>query len=222
MSEQIERSPIKKILVKQLTYVGLDEYLEQELKDAGYGGVQVSEGPLGVKLTLYVTRPGLVIGRRGIGIKDISDKLTSKFNLNNIQISVAEIEVPEANPRVICERIAASMQKGTPFRRTAIWALNQIMNAGALGCEIIISGKIRSERAHYQKFVAGVVPKSGEIARVAVLKGTTSVLLKAGLFGVKVKIALKSRMTPEFQLKQVAEPVKEGEVVEKAEGEGVT
>jgi small subunit ribosomal protein S3 len=221
MSEQIERSPIKKILVKQTTYAGIDEYLEQELKDAGYGGVQVSEGPLGVRLTLYVTRPGLVIGRRGIGIKDISDKLTSKFNLNNIQISVAEIEVPEANPRVICERIAASMQKGTPFRRTAIWALNQIMNAGALGCEIIISGKIRSERAHYQKFVAGVVPKSGEIARVAVLKGTTSVLLKAGLFGVKVRIALKSRMTPEFQLKQVAEPVKEGEVVEKAEGEGV-
>lgn len=221
MSEQIERSPIKKILVKQTTYAGIDEYLEQELKDAGYGGVQVSEGPLGVRLTLYVTRPGLVIGRRGIGIKDISDKLTSKFNLNNIQISVAEIEVPEANPRVICERIAASMQKGTPFRRTAIWALNQIMNAGALGCEIIISGKIRSERAHYQKFVAGVVPKSGEIPRVAVLKGTTSVLLKAGLFGVKVRIALKSRMTPEFQLKQVAEPVKEGEVVEKAEGEGV-
>jgi small subunit ribosomal protein S3 len=220
MSEQIERSPIKKILVKQLTYAGLDEYLEQELKDAGYGGVQVSEGPLGVRLTLYVTRPGLVIGRRGIGIKDISDKLTSKFNLNNIQISVAEIEVPEANPRVICERIAASMQKGTPFRRTAIWALNQIMNAGALGCEIIISGKIRSERAHYQKFVAGIVPKSGEIARFAVLKGTTSVLLKAGLFGVKVRIALKSRMTPEYQLKQVAEPVKEGEGVEKAEGEG--
>jgi small subunit ribosomal protein S3 len=220
MSEQIERSPIKKILVKQLTYAGLDEYLEQELKDAGYGGVQVSEGPLGVRLTFYVTRPGLVIGRRGIGIKDISDKLTSKFNLNNIQISVAEIEVPEANPRVICERIAASMQKGTPFRRTAIWALNQIMNAGALGCEIIISGKIRSERAHYQKFVAGIVPKSGEIARFAVLKGTTSVLLKAGLFGVKVRIALKSRMTPEFQFKQVAEPVKEGEGVEKAEGEG--
>lgn len=220
MSEQIERSPIKKIFFKQLTYAELDEYLEQELKDAGYGGVQVSEGPLGVRLTLYVTRPGLVIGRRGIGIKDISDKLTSKFNMNNIQISVAEIEVPEANPRVICERIAASMQKGTPFRRTAIWALNQIMNAGALGCEIIISGKIRSERAHYQKFVAGVVPKSGEIARVAVLKGTTSVLLKAGLFGVKVRIALKSRMTPEFQLKQVAEPVKEGEGVEKAEGEG--
>ena len=222
MSEQIERSPIKKILTKQMTYAGLDEYLEQELKDAGYGGVEVSEGPLGVRLTLYVTRPGLVIGRRGIGIKDISDKLASKFNMSNIQISVAEIEIPEANPRVICGKIVASMQKGTPFRRTAVWALNQIMNAGALGTEIIISGKIRSERAHYQKFVAGVVPKSGEIARVAVLRGTTSVLLKAGLFGVKVRIALKSKMVPEFQFKQVTEPVKEGENVEKAEGEGAT
>ncbi|MGQ9780927.1 MAG: 30S ribosomal protein S3 [Nitrososphaeria archaeon] len=222
MSEQIERSPIKKILNKQLTYVGLDEFLEQELKDAGYGGVEISEGPLGVRLTLYVTRPGLVIGRRGVGIKEISDKLTRRFGLNNIQISVAEIEVPETNPKVICERIASSMQKGTPFRRTAVWALNQIMGAGALGAEIIISGKIRSERAHYQKFVAGVVPKSGEIARVAVLKGTTSVLLKAGLFGVKVKIALKSRMSPEYELKEVVEPPKEGEGVEKVEGEGAS
>jgi small subunit ribosomal protein S3 len=222
MSEQIERSPVKKILSKQLTYVGLDEFLERELKDAGYGGVEISEGPLGVRLTLYVTRPGLVIGRRGVGIKDISDKLVHRFGLSNVQISVAEIEVPETNPRVICERIASSMQKGTPFRRTAVWALNQIMGAGALGAEIIISGKIRSERAHYQKFVAGVVPKSGEVARVAVLKGTTSVLLKAGLFGVKVKIALKSRMSPEYKLKEVAEPPKEGEGVEKAEGEGAS
>jgi small subunit ribosomal protein S3 len=220
MSVQVEHSSIKKIMIKQLTYAGLDEYLEQELKDAGYGGVQVTEGPLGVRITLYVTRPGLVIGRRGIGIKDISDKLASKFNMSNIQISVAEIEIPEANPRVICERIAASMQKGTPFRRTAIWALNQIMNAGALGAEIRIAGKIRSERAHYQKFVAGVVPKSGEIARVAVLKGTTSVLLKAGLFGVKIKIALKSKMTPEYEFKQITESVKEGENLEKTEGEG--
>ncbi|MEM3403860.1 MAG: 30S ribosomal protein S3 [Nitrososphaeria archaeon] len=218
MSEQIERSPIKKILSKQLAYAGLDEYLEQELKDAGYGGVEVSEGPLGVRLTLYVTRPGLVIGRRGIGIKDISDKLSSKFKLSNIQISVAEIEVPELNPRVVCHRIASSMQRGTPFRRTAIWALNQIMNAGALGAEIIISGKIRSERAHYQKFVAGVVPKSGEISRVAVLRGTTSVLLKAGLFGVKVKIALKEKIVPEYELKPVEQTVKEGENVEEVKG----
>jgi small subunit ribosomal protein S3 len=91
------------------------------------------------------------------------------------------------------------------------------MNAGALGAEIIISGKIRSERAHYQKFVAGVVPKSGEISRVAVLRGTTSVLLKAGLFGVKVKIALKEKIVPEYELKPVEPAVKEEENVEEVE-----
>jgi small subunit ribosomal protein S3 len=219
MSDQIERSPIKKILSKQIAYAGLDEYLEQELKDAGYGGVQVSEGPLGVRLTLYVTRPGLVIGRRGMGIRELSDKLTTKFNLSNIQISVAEIEVPELNPRIICHRIATSMEKGTPFRRTAVWALNQIMKAGALGTEIRIAGKIRSERAHYQKFVAGVVPKSGEIARVAVLRGTENVLLKAGLFGVKVKIAIKERIIPDYVFKKVEE-ASEGEKVEKVEVQG--
>jgi len=219
MSTQIERSPVKKILSKQLMFAYLDEFLEETLKDAGYGGVEISEGPLGVRLTVYVTRPGLVIGRKGMGIKDLTDKLASKFNLDNVQISVAEIEVPELNPRVVCERIASSMEKGTPFRRTAVWALNQIMNAGAFGAEIIISGKIRSERAHYQKFVAGVVPKSGEVSRIAVLKATKSVLLKAGLFGIKVKIAIKEKIIPEYVLKEEVE-FKEGESVEGAKNEG--
>jgi Ribosomal protein S3 len=161
MSTQIERSPVKKILSKQLMFAYLDEFLEETLKDAGYGGVEISEGPLGVRLTIYVTPPRPSYWKKGYGhlIHILTDKLASKFNLDNVQISVAEIEVPELNPRVICERIASSMEKGTPFRRTAVWALNQIMNAGAFGAEIIISGKIRSERAHYQKFVAGVVPK---------------------------------------------------------------
>jgi small subunit ribosomal protein S3 len=184
----------------------LDEFLEQQLKDAGYGGVDISTSPVGTRITLYVQRPGLVIGRRGIGIRDLTEKLEKKFMLPNPQISVVEEQAPELNPRIMCSRIAQTVVRGTAFRRAAIWALNSMMNAGAMGAEIIISGKLRSERAHFEKYTAGVVPKSGDTAERSVRKATTDVLLKMGLYGVRVKIAIKDAIPPEIELKQGVTP----------------
>lgn len=180
----------------------IDEFLEKSLGDAGYGGVDISTSPVGTRITLYVQRPGLVIGRRGMGIRDLTEKLEKKFNLPNPQISVVEEEVPELNPRIMCSRIAQTVVRGTAFRRAAIWAMNSMMNAGALGVEITISGKLRSERAHFEKYVAGVVPKSGDSADRIVRRATTDVLLKMGLYGVKVSIAIKNALPPEIEFKE--------------------
>ena len=78
--------------------------------------------------------------------------------------------------------------------------MNSMMNAGAFGVEITISGKLRSERAHFEKYVSGVVPKSGETADRIVRRATTDVLLKMGLFGVKVSIAIKNSIAPDIEL----------------------
>lgn len=180
----------------------IDEFLEKSLGDAGYGGVDITTSPLGTRITLYVQRPGLVIGRRGMGIRDLTEKLEKKFNLPNPQISVIEEEVPELNPRIMCSRIAQTVVRGTAFRRAAIWAMNSMMSAGALGVEITISGKLRSERAHFEKYVAGVVPKSGDSADKIVRRATTDVLLKMGLYGVKVSIAIKNALPPEIEFKE--------------------
>jgi small subunit ribosomal protein S3 len=180
----------------------IDEFLEKSLGDAGYGGVDITTSPVGTRITLYVQRPGLVIGRRGMGIRDLTEKLEKKFNLPNPQISVVEEEVPELNPRIMCSRIAQTVVRGTAFRRAAIWAMNSMMNAGALGVEITISGKLRSERAHFEKYVAGVVPKSGDSADRIVRRATTDVLLKMGLYGVKVSIAIKNALPPEIEFKE--------------------
>jgi small subunit ribosomal protein S3 len=184
----------------------IDEYLEQQLRDAGYGGVDIMTSPVGTRITLYVQRPGLVIGRRGMGIRDLTDKMEKKFSLPNPQISVVEETVPELNPRIMANRIAQTVVRGTAFRRAAIWTLNSMMNAGAMGAEIVIAGKLRSERAHFEKYVAGVVPKSGDTAERMVRHATTDVLLKMGLYGVQVKIAIKNSIPPDIEMKETLKP----------------
>ena len=152
------------------------------------------------KLTLYVTRPGLVIGRKGSGIKDLTSKLEIKYGLVNPQISVVEMEIPELNPKIMCNRIAQLIERGTAFRRAALWTVNTIKNAGALGVEVTISGKLRSERAHFEKHSAGVIPKSGNMADRVVKEGITHVLTKMGIMGIRLKIAIKNAVPPEFEL----------------------
>ena len=133
-------------------------------------------------------RPGIIIGRGGITIKNLAKALEDNFGLPNPQISVAEIEVPELNANVMASRIAATLKRGVHFRRAGFWALNQIMEAGALGAEISISGKLRTERARSEKFRQGYVPKSGEPAIKYVRKAVVHVQLKPGIFGIRVSI----------------------------------
>src|SRR4030067_110625 len=156
----------------------INEFLEREFEKAGYGGVDITKTPVGTHVVLYVMRPGLVIGRGGETIKDLAVRLEQKFGMSNPQISVAEIEVPEINARVIASRVASALKRGVHFRRAGFWALNQVMEAGALGAEIIISGKLRTDRARYEKFRAGYLPKSGDPAMKYARRTSMDVQLK--------------------------------------------
>jgi small subunit ribosomal protein S3 len=190
----------KNVMSNNYKNMELDEYLKNALKETGYGGVDIQKTPIGTRITLYVTRPGLVIGRKGAGIKDLTSKLEQKFGLNNPQVSVMEIEVPELNPKIMANRIAQLVERGTAFRRAAMWTINTVMGAGAMGVEVTIAGKLRSERAHFEKHVVGVMPKSGNSADKIVKLGITDVLTKMGLMGIQLRIALKNEMPSEFEL----------------------
>jgi small subunit ribosomal protein S3 len=100
----------------------------------------------------------------------------------------------------MCNRIAQLIERGTAFRRAALWTINTVMNAGALGVEVSIAGKLRSERAHFEKHSAGIIPKSGDVASRVVNIGITHVLTKMGLMGVQLRIALKNELQNEFEL----------------------
>ena len=190
----------KNVMSSNYKNMELDEYLKETLRETGYGGVDIQKTPIGTRITLYVTRPGLVIGRKGSGIKDLTSKLEQRFGLNNPQISVMEIEVPELNPQIMANRIAQLVERGTAFRRASMWTMNTVMGAGALGVEISIAGKLRSERAHFEKHSQGVVPKSGNAADKIVKLGITDVLTKMGLMGIQLRIALKNEVPPDFEL----------------------
>ena len=193
-------SAVKNVIKSNYRNMELDEFLSQTLKDAGYGYVDVQKTPIGTRITLYVTRPGLVIGRKGTGIKDLTSKLEQKFGLSSPQISVMEVAIPELNPKIMCNRIAQLIERGTAFRRAALWTINTVMNAGALGVEVSISGKLRSERAHFEKHSAGIIPKSGDVASRVVDTAITHVLTKMGLMGVQLRIAKRNELPEDFEL----------------------
>jgi len=205
-------SAVKNVIKSNYRNMELNEYLTTNLKDAGYGGVDVQKTPIGTRITLYVTRPGLVIGRKGTGIKDLTSRLEQNFGLTNPQISVLEVPIPELNPKIMSNRIGQLIERGTAFRRASLWTINTIMNAGALGVEVSVAGKLRSERAHFEKHSAGIIPKSGDIAERVVKVGVTHVLTKMGLMGIQLKIALKDEVPQEFELSSVSTNTKQQDV----------
>ncbi len=181
-------SIVKHFIEDSIKRTEIDEFLQEELERAGYGGVNMSKTPLGTHIVIYAMRPGLVIGRGGGTIRELAKTLEEEFDIPNPQISVSEIEIPELNAHVVASRIASALQRGVHFRRSGYWALNRVMEAGALGAEIIISGKLRTDRSRYEKFKAGYLPKCGEPALKNMRRAEVSVQLKPGILGIKVRI----------------------------------
>jgi len=203
-------SVVKHFITESIKKTEIDEFLQKKLERAGYSGVSISKTPLGTHIVIYTMRPGLVIGRGGETIRELASILEEKFKVPNPQISVSEIEIPELNAYVVASRIASALQRGIHFRRAGFWALNQVMDAGALGAEIIISGKLRTERARFEKFRAGYLARCGDPAIKYMRKAEVHVQLKPGIFGVKVRIMPPDAKFPDKI--QIAETIPEEQV----------
>jgi small subunit ribosomal protein S3 len=210
-------SVVKHFITESIKRTEIDEFLQKKLERAGYGGVTISKTPLGTHIVIYAMRPGLVIGRGGETIRELASILEEKFKVPNPQISVSEIEIPELNAYVVASRIASALQRGVHFRRAGFWALNQVMDAGALGAEIIISGKLRTERARYEKFRAGYFPRCGDPPLRYLRKAEFHVQLKPGIFGVRVRIMPPDAKFPDKIQIVEAPPPKEEATEEKME-----
>lgn len=183
---------------KELKKAILDEYFEEELKSAGYSSCDIVRTPLGTRITISALRPGLIIGRRGAKIKELSKVIEEKFGYNNPIISVVEVQIPEFDPKIMAWQVARAIARGYRYRRVGFWVLRSIMEAGAIGAEITISGKLRTQRSRYEKFRDGILLKSGEVAEKLVKKAKTSILLKQGIIGIKILILSPSPEYEEF------------------------
>jgi small subunit ribosomal protein S3 len=190
----------------------IDDFLMDYLKDAGYNGVRLTNVPMGLVVTIYTSKPGVVIGPDGRSIRELQDVLSKKFGLENPQVNVAEVEKPDLEPQLVAQMICRALERGVKYRRAARIALRRIIAAGAVGCEIRIAGKLTTDRSRFEKFTYGYLPAAGDPAAKNVKVGKARVLLPQGLIGVKVKILEKASFPDEVQLVEAPqEVVKVGE-----------
>ena len=187
----------KDFVTEGLRRTRIDEYLEKELERAGYGGMEVQITPLGTMVVVYAERPGMVIGRGGKNVRTITNTLKTEFGLDNPQIEVKEVDVPELNPKIMAYKIANMLQRGMHFRRVAYSTIRRIMGAGAQGVEVTISGKIRGSRSAVAKFVEGYIKKCGEPSIKFVEEGFATVQLKPGVLGIYVRIMPPNVVLPD-------------------------
>lgn len=180
--------PVERTFIKLgLKHVELESFLERELERAGYGGVDIRRIPTGTRVALYVERPGVVIGRKGRSIKQLTDDLEQKFGLENPQVEVVEIPKPELCGPIMAKRVAFAIERGISVRRAGRSMIRRIMSAGARGVEITVSGRIAGERSRRERFYQGYLSKAGEPEKL-VSHGYAVAKLKQGIAGIKVRI----------------------------------
>ncbi len=202
MSQAQRRIPVyKKILQDRIKEWMVKEFLNYKLAKQGYVDSDVLKTPLGTRIIIYAERPNRIIGRKGIIVKELTELLSRKLEVENPVIDVTPIQNPELNPKIIANRIAWAMTKGVKFRRAGMIAIRQIMDGGARGAEVTISGKLTSERARFEKYVYGVIYKNGFDARTKMQRFVGQVLLKPGIYGIEVRITPPIRFSDQFQIK---------------------
>lgn len=166
------------------------EFLGKYLERVGFSHIDIQKTPVGFSIIIYSSKPGLIVGRKGINIKDIQDTLQKEFKLESPVVEVREVENPNLDPQIMAEQIGNQLMKYGVARFKAIGhkAVEKMIEAGAIGCEVKIGGKVPSTRARFWKFYAGYLPKCGDIAIKEVKKGFKSILLKSGIIGITVKL----------------------------------
>ncbi len=203
---------VKKLFVqKGIIKAKIDEYLAKEFYRAGYAAVDILKTPLGTRIVIYAERPAIIIGRRGSMIRQLAQIFEKRFGLENPQITVTTVENPYLSARIVAFRLAVALERGFHFRRAAFIALRRIMEAGALGAEIVISGKLTSERARYEKYRAGRIYKTGEQAAIMVERAVAHALLKPGVYGIEVRIVKPMKPMDHIEIKAPEELAKKAE-----------
>lgn len=185
----------RKFIDEAVNRMMLKEYLHRETARAGFGSVDIQRNPMGTRIVMEAERPGLVIGRGGRTIKRITREVEKKFDLENPQIEVNEVDNPNLAPQVMAQRLAEALERGWHFRRAGRSTLRRIMDSGAKGCQVTLSGKLTGQRSRTQKFVDGHIKHCGETSEQWMHRGFAVAKKKLGTVGVKIEI-----MDPEARL----------------------
>ena len=188
----------RKFVQENQKRVLMKEFLMKESERAGFGGLKIQRTPMGTLITLQIERPGLIIGRGGKRIKEITEFMEKSFQVENPQIEIEEVEGSIAlNAQLMAQKVASALERGWHFRRVGHSTVRRIMDAGARGCQVIIAGKLTGARHRTEKFTSGYVKYCGEVAKEVMEEGMAVAITKPGIIGVKVRIMRPDARLPD-------------------------
>ena len=199
----------RKFITENIRRALLKEYIRKETERAGFGGLDIQRTPMGTRIILTAERPGMIIGRKGSTIKELTDNIEHKFKFDNPRIEVQEDPDPALNPDIMAQKLASALERGWHFRRAGHSTVRRIMDAGARGCQVVISGKLTGERHRTEKFREGHVKYCGETKKQWMKMGFAIAKKKPGVIGIKVQIMDKNaRLPDEVHILTVEEKLK--------------
>ena len=198
-----QNSTIRKFIDRNVERLLVREFLLSKTQKAGFGGLDFQRTPEGTKVTLSAERVGMVIGRKGKIINELQRRLQNDFNLENPRLEVAEIDNPALNAQVMASKLAGALERGWYFRRAGHSSLLNIMDAGAKGCLVVLSGKLTGSRNRTQKFQAGHIKYCGDTAIQFMDFGKAVCVKKLGTIGCTVAIMRPgSKLPHEIRIKE--------------------
>ena len=188
----------RKFIRESTNRILIKEYLINKIEGAGFGGMTIQRTPMGTRINIIVERPGMVIGKGGSKIKEITNEINRIFHVDNPQIEIQEAGGQAAlNAQIMAEKLAEALERGWHFRRAGHSTVRRIMSAGAKGCQVVIAGKITGARHRTEKFTQGHIKFCGETVKEVMDFGFAEAKLKAGVLGVKVGIMKPNAMLPD-------------------------
>jgi len=189
----------RKFVSQNLKEFRIKEHIAASLSRVGLSDIKLQRTPLGDKILVKASRPGLVVGRGGSNIQRLTEELKERFQLENPQIEIEEVGVWGLDANIVAETMVNSLERygSNRFKGVGHRAMEDVMNAGALGVEILISGKVPSSRAKTWRFYQGYLKKCGDVAVTGVNIAYRTAVLKTGAIGVKVSILPPTTKLPD-------------------------
>jgi small subunit ribosomal protein S3e len=186
------QSAKKRVVSDGLFYAELNKFLSSELAEESYAGVEIKQTPTATEITIHATRVRDVHGENGRRLRELTTLIEKRFGFKKGGVILYTHKVLEKGlcAAAQCESLRYKLEMGLPVRRACFGILRYVMESGARGCEVIVSGKLRAQRAKAQKFRDGYLLRTGQAAEDYLDVATRHLSMRQGSIGIKVKIML--------------------------------
>jgi small subunit ribosomal protein S3 len=180
---------LKQYFIRQsIKEIEIEKFIREIFPMGDYSKIEMQRTPLGIKILIHTNKPGRIIGRSGRNINEMTDAIKQRFGLENPQLDVKTIRYPDLDAKIVAKQIASSIERGFNYKKIGNLTIKRIMNAGAVGAEIIISGKFGTGKGMTSKFMEGYLKHCGQPAKDLVDYGFEEANTKPGKIGIQVRI----------------------------------